>query len=161
MMQFDFQSRKLVPEVVAFLSWLLFFLIAILIEQSLGLPIVTLALVVLAVSNRSTSWAICFVVVATFLLAALLSTNPLLVWLIVLAMSTFYRSPLLTGNQLLLTRLTVVTLAALLIAFLKEPSANLSFVFHSGLSLIVAGYLIWRSIRKNIHPSVGVGLKLK
>lgn len=126
--------------------WLLVCMLVGIIEYFTGLPILTVTVIMLAVLSFPTIWFIAFVSLITLLLASLFLESWLLLWLIVMTTALIFRLPSTKSQQTLLTKVSVVVSAALILSLIREPTVTLSFLIHSLLSLIISGYLLWRKI---------------
>jgi hypothetical protein len=126
--------------------WIIVSMLVAIFEYSTGLPILTVAVVLITVIGLSTVWFVTFVTVISLLLASLFLQSWLIIWLLLIVGSLLFRLPNSKSRQTLFSKILIVSAASLLIAALREPTVTISFLIHSGISLSVAVYVLWRKI---------------
>lgn len=126
------------------LLWILLTTLVASIEYSTGLPILTIFLILLAITGFSTIWFIFFVTVITAILSALFLESWLLVWLIVMTAALLFRMPSYKSRKTFLTKISIIVLAAIVLSMIRQPTITISFLIHTAISLGGAAYLQWR-----------------
>lgn len=116
------------------------------IEYSTGLPLLSITLILIAVSTLSTVWFIFFVTLMSVLLSSLFLESWSVVWLLVMASAILFRIPSNKSRKTFISRLSIICIAALLLSLIREPSVTISFLIHTAISLIASSYLLWRNI---------------
>lgn len=130
------------------LLWLLVCSAVAVVEYSTGLPIITIALIMLAAQSMATVWFFIFTTTVSVILSALFMESWLVVWLIITASALIFRLPNIKSNQMFLTKVSLVLLVALILSFIRQPVVTPLFLIRSMVSLAIASYILWRKVRQ-------------